>query len=69
MRLGHAGEKALQTLTKQGLLKGVTVGKLDLCEKCILGKQMRVKFDTIIHNTKDIIDYIHSDIWGPTKKL
>ncbi|KAG8497200.1 hypothetical protein CXB51_008576 [Gossypium anomalum] len=42
MRLGHAGEKALQTLVKQGLLKA-------------------------IHNTKGILDYVHSDVWGPTK--
>ncbi|KAH9723173.1 Integrase catalytic domain-containing protein [Citrus sinensis] len=35
-RLGHTGEKALQTLAKQGLLK-------------------------------EIMDYVHNDVWGPTK--
>ncbi|KAM1590896.1 hypothetical protein ACFX1Z_034600 [Malus domestica] len=38
MRLGHAGEKALQGLVKQGLLKGATTCKLDFCEHCVLGK-------------------------------
>ena len=67
MRLGHAGEKSLQTLTMQGLLKGVKTCKLDFCEQCVLGKQKRVKFGTAIHNIEGILDYIHTDIWGPTK--
>ena len=39
MRLGHAGKKALQTLVNQGVLKGATTGKIDLCKHCIFGKQ------------------------------
>ncbi|KAI4347993.1 hypothetical protein L6164_008758 [Bauhinia variegata] len=67
MRLGHAGEKSLQTLAKQGLLKGVKNCKMDFCEQCVLGKQTRVKFANAIHNTKGIMDYIHSDVCGPAK--
>ena len=26
-----------------------------------------MKFGTAIHNTKGILDYIHTDVWGPTK--
>ena len=26
-----------------------------------------MKFDTAIHNTEGISDYIHTDVWGPTK--
>ncbi|KAJ9558432.1 hypothetical protein OSB04_013046 [Centaurea solstitialis] len=33
LRLGHAGENALQGLAKQGLLKGVKNGKIDFCEQ------------------------------------
>ncbi|BBN69538.1 hypothetical protein Prudu_1005S000200 [Prunus dulcis] len=36
MRLGHAGEKALQGLVKQGLLKGAKACKLEFCEHCVL---------------------------------
>ena len=32
MRLGHAGEKSLQMLDMQGLLKGAKTCKLDVCE-------------------------------------
>ncbi|CAL8990666.1 unnamed protein product, partial [Prunus brigantina] len=67
MRLGHAGEKALQGLVKQGLLKGAKVCKLEFCEHCVLGKQTRVKFGTAIHHTKGILDYVHTDVWGPSK--
>ncbi|PWA44734.1 hypothetical protein CTI12_AA523970 [Artemisia annua] len=54
MRLGHAGEKSLNLLIKQGLLKGVSSCKLDLCEHCINGKTTRVKFGTAVHKTQGI---------------
>ena len=38
MRLGHAGEKSLQMLAMQGLLKGAKTCKLDFCEQCVMGK-------------------------------
>ena len=52
---------------KQGLLKGVKTCKLDFCEHCVLGKQTRVKFGIVVHQTKGILDYVHSDVWGLTK--
>ncbi|PWA73707.1 hypothetical protein CTI12_AA260080 [Artemisia annua] len=52
MHLGHAGEKSLNLLIKQGLLKRVSSCKLDLCEHCINGKTTRVKFRTAIHKTQ-----------------
>ncbi|XP_028126308.1 uncharacterized protein LOC114323049 [Camellia sinensis] len=62
MHLGHVGEKALQGLVKQGLLKGAKTGKLEFCEHCVLGKQTRIKFGTAIHRTKGILDYVHTDV-------
>ena len=67
MHLGHAGEKALQTLAKQGLLKGTIFYKLEFYKHCVLGKQIRVEFGSVIHDTKGILDYIHNDVYGPTK--
>ena len=67
MRLGHVGEKTLQGLVKQGLLKGAKTGKLDFCKHCVMGKQTRVKFGTAIHRTKATLDYVHTDVWGPSK--
>ena len=62
MPLGHAGKKTLQTLVKQGLLKGTNTCKFKFCEHYILGKQTRVKFGLAIHDTKEILDYIHSSL-------
>ena len=67
MRLGHAGEKAMMVLCKQGLLKGAKNYKLEFCEHCVLGKQTRVKFGTAIHCTKGLLNYIHTNIWVPSK--
>ncbi|KAK9215025.1 hypothetical protein WN944_007028 [Citrus x changshan-huyou] len=67
VRLGHAGEKSLQTLMRHGFLKGTKTCKLNFCEHCVVGKKTRVKFGTANHNTREILEYVHSDVWGPTK--
>ena len=67
MRLGHMSERGMAELSKHGLLKGMKTGKLDFCEHCVFGKQKRVKFSTAIHRTKGTLDYIHSDLWGPSR--
>ena len=66
-RLRHTGEKSLQALCKQGLLKGAKSGKIEFCEHCVLDKETNVKFGTAIYQTRGILDYVHTDVWGPTK--
>ena len=63
-RLGHMGEKGMNTLAKKGLIK--VSCNLEFCEHCVFGKQKRVSFSSGIHRTKDALDYIHSDLWGPS---
>jgi transposase InsO family protein len=65
MRLGHMSEKGMHLLCKKGLLDNI--GKLDFCEHCVFGKQKRVSFSSATHQTKGILDYIHSDLWGKSK--
>ncbi|KAK9224543.1 hypothetical protein WN943_009577 [Citrus x changshan-huyou] len=67
VRLGHSGEKSLQTLMRHGLLKGTKTCKLNFCEHCVVSKKTRVKFGTANHDTREILEYVHSDVWGPTK--
>ena len=43
--------------------------KLDFCEHCVFGKQKRVEFSTVIHRTKGNLNYIHSDLRGPSRVL
>ena len=65
MRLGHIGEHGMLELHKRNLLKGVKTCQLDFCEYCVYGKQHRVSFKTCSHTSKGVLDYIHSDVWGP----
>ena len=66
-RLGHVNERGLQELQKQGLLCGDKLEKLDFCEHCVYGKATRVKFSSSIHKTNEILSYVHSDLWGPSR--
>ena len=69
MKLGHAREKSIQTMAKQGLLKGVKTCKMYLCEHCVLSKRTKVMFGTVIQRTKGILDYVHTDTWSPSKNV
>jgi len=66
-RLGHISERGMQELIKQNLLCGETSVNLKLCEHCVMGKSKRVKFGVGEHTSISILDYIHSDLWGPSK--
>jgi hypothetical protein len=66
MHLGHMSERGLEELSKRGLLGGAKIGKLEFYEHCVFGKQCRVKFTIATNRTKGTLDYIHSDVWGPS---
>ncbi|KAL4341068.1 hypothetical protein GQ457_08G007840 [Hibiscus cannabinus] len=68
MRLGHLSESGMVALHKRNLLHGVKSCKLDFCKFCVLGKQTKVSFMTGKHKTEGILDYVHSDVWGPTRE-
>lgn len=42
---------------------GEEIRDLDFYESYVLGKSHKVKFNKEGHNSKGIIDYIHSDLW------
>jgi len=52
----------MQALAKQSLLKGTKTCKLEFYEHCVLGKKTKVKFGTVIHRTKRILDYVYTDV-------
>ena len=64
-RLGHMSERGLKILADRKLLPNLKSGKLYLCKHCLFGKQSKQKFKTGKHTSKGILDYIHSDVWGP----
>ncbi|KAG8503271.1 hypothetical protein CXB51_001260 [Gossypium anomalum] len=67
MCLGHMSENGMVELSKRGLLDGQGICKLNFCEHCVFGKQKRVRFTRGIHNMKGMLEYIHSDLWGPSR--
>ncbi|KAG8503622.1 hypothetical protein CXB51_001566 [Gossypium anomalum] len=67
MRLGHMSENDMVELSKKRLLDGKGICKLNFCEHCVFGKQKRVRFTRGIHNTKRTLEYIHFDLWGPSR--
>ncbi|KAG8486119.1 hypothetical protein CXB51_019467 [Gossypium anomalum] len=69
MRLGHMSENDMVELSKRGFLDGQGICKLNFCEHCVFRKQKRVRFTRGIHNTKGTLEYIHSDLWGPSRVL
>ncbi|KAG8481083.1 hypothetical protein CXB51_025814 [Gossypium anomalum] len=68
MRLGHMNEDGMLELSKRGLLDEQGIWKLKFCEHYVFGKQKRVRFTRGIHNTKGMLEYIHSNLWGPSRK-
>lgn len=63
-RLCHTSEKVLKLLVKKDLLKGSEISELKQCEDCILGKSHRLSFKTGKHTSQEILEYVHSDLWG-----
>ncbi|KAH0705734.1 hypothetical protein KY285_010271 [Solanum tuberosum] len=67
MRLGHMSARGLEMLSNRNLLNGEKISTLEFCEHCVLGKQKNVSFSTGKHKTGGVLDYNHSDLWGPSK--
>lgn len=60
-------DKGLKELQSQGLLEKEKLNYLPLCEKCVLGKVTRISFKTTSHQIKQTLDYVHSDLWRPSR--
>ncbi|KAH9684870.1 Integrase catalytic domain-containing protein [Citrus sinensis] len=69
LRLRHMSLKGLKELQKQGVLGSSQISELDFCEDCVLGKATRNSFGKSVHSTKGILEYIHSDLWGPAQTI
>jgi len=67
MRMGHIGEHSLIELLRRDLLDGLKDCKMEFCKFCVIGTQSKVSFKMGQHTTKGLIDYVHSDVWGPTR--
>lgn len=66
-RLRHLGEKVLKGLQSKNVIKLGSDSKLKMCEQCVLGKSKKLPYPTWVHISKNPLDYIHSDLWGPSQ--
>ena len=64
--LGHMSKKWIKVLVDRKSLPSLKFMNLNFCKYFIFGKQCRKKFKIGRHISKGILDYIHSDVWGPS---
>jgi hypothetical protein len=66
-RLGHIDEKGLKYLKSTNLVEGLDDCNLefDFCKHCIYGKKNQVSFYSSPHKSSGVMDYIHSNVFGP----
>ncbi|KAH0672246.1 hypothetical protein KY284_023333 [Solanum tuberosum] len=67
VRLGHMSARGLEKSSNLNLLNGEKINTLKFYEHYVLGKQKKVSFSTGKHKMGGVLDYIHSDLWGPSK--
>ena len=65
-RMGHMSDKYLTMLRDRNLLSGLGKINSDFCEHCVMGKHHRKPFGVGMHNSKEVLEYVHSDVWGPS---
>jgi len=65
IRSWHSGHGQISLKSDQTLI-GVSTCHLEARDSSVLDKK-KVKFDTYTHHLHGLLDYIHVDVWGPTK--
>ncbi|MCO5600009.1 hypothetical protein L7F22_054117 [Adiantum nelumboides] len=72
-RIGHANVQRLKTMQSQELVTGLLVFKVvdmqKVCEACQFGKQAKASFLHDKHVNKNVLELVHSDVWGPAKTV
>lgn len=61
-RLAHMNIRSMEALARKGYLKREEIKKLEFCEGCVMGKSHKQKFPRGRHTTKEILEYIHTDL-------
>lgn len=68
-RFAHVSPETIRNMARTGVVHGLVIlpshpncGK---CEDCIMGKQSRRPFDSIVTRETEILGCVHVDLWGP----
>jgi len=62
-------EKEINVLMNRKLLQYLKYLNLNFYMHCVFGKHSRQKFKTSSHISKGILEYIRSDLWGPSSTI
>ncbi|MCO5596795.1 hypothetical protein L7F22_050865 [Adiantum nelumboides] len=70
-RIEHANVQRLKTMQSQELVTGLPVFKVvdmqKVCEACQFGKQAKASFPHDKHVSRNVLELVHLDVWGPAK--
>lgn len=69
LRLGHISENRLKELERQSVLGKDKIGSLSFCEDYVFSKSSRASFNRSNQKSKNILNYIHLDLWRLTQEL
>jgi hypothetical protein len=64
-RLGNIGVKRMKKLHSDGLLESLDYESFETCEPCLMGKMTRTLFSGSMERAIDLLEIIHTDIYGP----
>ena len=66
-RLGHPAEGTLKAMISKKVVEVGSTARMEKCEDCLLGKAKKLSFPAGNHTSTSPLDYIHSDLWGPSQ--
>jgi hypothetical protein len=71
-QIGHVNNQRLQDLQTRQVVLGLpkfSGRKAQICEACQLGKQHQLPFPNERNRSRNKVDLIHSDVWGPAQNV
>ena len=65
--MGHIHEKGPHAMHNKSMVEGIPYcsKEVELCENCIHSKDRHVSFSFMVTRTKEIVELIHNDLFGP----
>ena len=69
MRLCHIAEDRITKFEKMGILSNLESASDSTCEACLQGKMTRSPFIGQMVRAKELLEIIHSDVYGPFSKM
>ena len=71
-RIGHVNLQRLKIMQSKEIVTGLPKFKVDgmqkICEACQFGKQARGAFPHDRNVSRNVLEVVHSDFWGPVQR-